>query len=66
MNDSASLSVAYFIIFIKHAIGAFASYIYKTRSAFSSHLRGVWKKRATVSGALPFVYLKFYNSHSYF
>jgi hypothetical protein len=76
MNDSASLSVAYFIIFIKHAIGAFASYIYKTRSASSSHLRGVWTKRATVndafhyfmkratgSGALPFVYLKFYNCH---
>jgi hypothetical protein len=23
-----------------------------------SHLRGVWTKRATASGALPFVYLK--------
>jgi hypothetical protein len=29
-------------------------------------LRGVWTKRATASGALPFIYLKFYVSHSYF
>jgi hypothetical protein len=29
-------------------------------------LRGVWMKRVTDSGALPFVYLKFYGSHSYF
>jgi hypothetical protein len=32
----------------------------------SISLRGVWTKRATGSGALPFVYLKFYISHSYF
>jgi hypothetical protein len=60
--------VAHFIIFMKRvtASGAFASYIYKTRSASPSHLCGVWMKRATSSGALPFVYLKFYSSHSYF
>jgi hypothetical protein len=68
MNDSAPLTVARFIIFMKRATAndVFASYIYKTRSAFPFHLRGVWTKRATASGALPFIYLKFYNSHSYF
>jgi hypothetical protein len=45
---------------------AFASYIYKTRSASPSHLHGFWMKRTTGSGALSFVYLKFYGSHSYF
>jgi hypothetical protein len=47
------LAVARFIIFTKRATvsGAFASYIYKTRSAFPSHLREVWTKRATGSGA---------------
>jgi hypothetical protein len=47
MNDSASLSVAHFIIFTKRATssGAFASYIYKTRSVSPSHLREVWTKR---------------------
>jgi hypothetical protein len=60
--------VACFIIFTKRvtASDAFASYIYKTRNASPSHLRGVWTKCATTSGALPFVYLKFYGSHSYF
>jgi hypothetical protein len=74
MNGSAPLAVTRFIIFIKRAIasGAFAFYIYKTRNASPSHLRGVWMKpvarfvHSTDSGALPFVYLKFYDSHSYF
>jgi hypothetical protein len=41
--------VTRFIIFTKRATesGAFASYIYKMRSASPSHLRGVWTKRAT-------------------
>jgi hypothetical protein len=53
MNGSASLSVTRFIIFIKRATcsSVFAFYIYKTRSASSSHLRGVWTKRVTSSGA---------------
>jgi hypothetical protein len=45
--------VTRFIIFMKRATasGAFASYIYKTRSASRSQLRGVWRKRATDSDA---------------
>jgi hypothetical protein len=68
MNGSAPLLVARFIIFMKRATasGAFASYIYKTRSVSPSHFRGIWTKRATGSDALPFVYFKFYGSHSYF
>jgi hypothetical protein len=27
---------------------------------------GIFPKRTTISGALPFVNLKFYNLHSYF
>jgi hypothetical protein len=32
----------------------------------SASLLVVRTKRVTDSGALPFIYLKFYNSHSYF
>jgi hypothetical protein len=47
--------VTHFIIFTKRVTGsgAFASYIYKIRSASSYHLRGVWTKRATGSDAFP-------------
>jgi hypothetical protein len=51
MNGSGLLAVVRFIIFTKHVTvsGAFAFYIYKTRSAYPTHLRAVWMKRATVS-----------------
>jgi hypothetical protein len=35
---------------------ALASYIYKTRNASPSHLRGVWTKRATVNGGFHYFY----------
>jgi hypothetical protein len=40
--------------------------IYTKHASEMEALRGVWTKRVTASGALPFVYLKFYGSHSYF
>jgi hypothetical protein len=71
------MAVVRFIIFIKRATvnGAFVFYIYKTRSASPFTCAGFGRNvplpvarfvRTTSSGALPFVYLKFYVSHSYF
>jgi hypothetical protein len=42
--------------------------IYTKRASEMEALRGVWtKEKGSVdNGALPFVYLKFYGSHSYF
>jgi hypothetical protein len=70
---AAPLPVARFIKIGKRATGsgAFTSYINKTRSS-SSHICALlvfiatFGQNATGSGALPFVYLKFYGSHSYF
>jgi hypothetical protein len=55
-NDSASLTVTRFIIFMKRTTDSdtFASYIYKTRSDSPYHLCGVWTKHAIASGAFHY------------